>query len=305
MRGEWVKLDFGDEEGLFHMNRTQRYAPFERGNHVHSTYEIYYLIDGERAYFIKDRTYSSSAGDLVFIPKSEVHKSLNCSNPAHERIVVNFSDRFLEGLGDACGSDLFAPFGMPSHVLRLGELEREAVLKLFERMERELADRQPGYLNLVRLQLAELLLMAARWTPRGETEAAAAVNTNPRHRKISDIVRHINEHYHEPMTLERLAGQFYISPYHLSRAFKQVTGFTFIEYVTMTRVREAQQLLARTGLKIIEIAAQVGYDSIAHFGRSFKQKTGLTPREYRRQAGLDADATSNPYRGPFGDRARS
>jgi AraC-like DNA-binding protein len=303
MREEWVKLDFGDEEGLFHMNRTQRFEPFERGNHVHGTYEIYYLIEGERAYFIKDRTYSSSAGDLVFIPKSEVHKSLNCSNPAHERIVINFSDRFLDVLGDACGSDLFAPFGMPSHVLRLSAVERKEVLALLERMGRELADRKPGYLNLVRLLLAELLLMAARWTPRGEAGAAAAVNTNPRHRKISEIVRHINEHYNETLSLERLAGQFYISPYHLSRAFKQVTGFTFIEYVTMTRVREAQRLLAGTGLKVIEIAAQVGYDSIAHFGRSFKQKTGMTPREYRRQAGLDV--TSSPYTGPSGDPARS
>jgi len=301
MSDERVKLDFGDEEGLFHMNRTQRFSPFERGNHVHGTYEIYYLIDGERAYFIKDRTYSSSAGDLVFIPKSEVHKSLNCSDPAHERIVINFSDRFLEPLAAACGGELFAPFRMPSHVLRLGAPERSEVLALLERMGRELNEQKPGYLQIVRLLLAELLLVASRWAPRAD--AAAAVNSNPRHRKISEVVRHINEHYSETMTLERIAGRFFISPYHLSRAFKQVTGFTFVEYVTMTRIREAQRLLADTGRKVIEIAELVGYDSIAHFGRSFKQKTGLTPREYRRQA--RTNATSSPYTDPSGDRAMS
>ena len=75
---------------------------------------------------------------------------------------------------------------------------------------------------------------------------------------------------------------FFISQYYLSRSFKQVTGFTFIEYLNSVRIREAQRLLRETEKQVIQIAHMVGFNNISHFGRIFKAITKYTPLQYRK-----------------------
>lgn len=88
----------------------------------------------------------------------------------------------------------------------------------------------------------------------------------------------INESYAEPLSLQGLAERFYVSPYHLSRTFKEATGFTFTDYVNLTRIKEAQRLLRETALSVTEVAAASGFDNFSHFGKTFKNITLLTPR---------------------------
>lgn len=63
-------------------------------------------------------------------------------------------------------------------------------------------------------------------------------------------------------------------------------GTTVLGYVQSLRLEQAKQLLIETNLTIIEIASQVGYESLSHFGYLFKRQFGITPREYRKQKGL-------------------
>ena len=105
---------------------------------------------------------------------------------------------------------------------------------------------------------------------------------NARHRQISDIVRYINSHYRERITLDNLSRQFHLSPSHLSRMFKEVTGFGLNEFINQVRIKEAQRLLRTTRYSVTEVAAQTGYDNITHFGRTFKKMTGSSPSRYRK-----------------------
>ena len=83
-----------------------------------------------------------------------------------------------------------------------------------------------------------------------------------------------------------LSETFFISPYYLSRTFKAVTGFTLIEYVNLTRIKQAQRLLKETDHKIIDIAEAVGFESIGHFDRIFKKIAATTPMTYRKLRAL-------------------
>ncbi|TVY07617.1 AraC family transcriptional regulator [Paenibacillus cremeus] len=288
---ETIELNYGAEEDDFYIQHVKRTEPFERTNHYHGTYEIYFLLAGQRTYFIKDRSYLISPGDLVFVDKLDLHKTQDVGEPGHERIVINFSDRFL-GMSQA-KSDftpgkehplytpaLFAAFSQSTPVFRLKLQEQIFVQQLMNKMTQELKDKATGYETYVKLLLMELLLFAGRCAERQET--AAFEQASPMHKKISEVIRHINDKFDEPMTLAGLSEKFYMSPYYLSRAFREVTGFTFVEYVNTTRIKEAQRLLKETKLKIIEIADAVGFENIAHFGRMFKKLTGLTPLEYRK-----------------------
>ncbi|MDF2725709.1 MAG: helix-turn-helix protein [Paenibacillus sp.] len=82
------------------------------------------------------------------------------------------------------------------------------------------------------------------------------------------------------LSLEWCADQFGTSAYTLSRAFKQITGLNFIDYLTNIRIEKAKELLRETNMKINDVAAQVSYQQ-TYFNRIFKKIEGLTPTQYR------------------------
>ena len=84
------------------------------------------------------------------------------------------------------------------------------------------------------------------------------------------------------MSLESLAEQFYISTYYLSHRFRQVTGYTLIHYIQMTRIRSAQYALINTREKITDISAACGFTSFSQFNRVFRKFCGVSPSDFRR-----------------------
>ncbi|MEG0502950.1 MAG: helix-turn-helix transcriptional regulator [Cellulosilyticaceae bacterium] len=78
---------------------------------------------------------------------------------------------------------------------------------------------------------------------------------------------------------------FYISPYYLSRTFKEGTGFNMINYLNYIRVKNAKVLLDGTSRAITDISQEVGFESTTHFDRVFKEIEGISPLKYRKQKG--------------------
>ncbi len=84
------------------------------------------------------------------------------------------------------------------------------------------------------------------------------------------------------VSLEYIAKQIYVSPYYLSRIFKQETGENFINYVTKIRVEKAKELILNFNLDTNQIADIIGYNSTKYFLKVFKKYTDLTPREFKK-----------------------
>jgi AraC-like DNA-binding protein len=250
-------------------------------NHFHEPYEIYYLLSGERNYFIKDNTYRIGKGDIVFIDKNELHKTGDAGVPNHERILINFHERFLHNFDEPL---LFEPFRRKIRRLRLNLPEREWMERLLFEMLQEDKEELPGHFASLQARLVTLLLWCGRRLDRQEREQAPYEHESPAHKKISEIVEFINDAYDAPLSLESVAKTHYVSPFHLSRMFKRVTGFSFVEYVNTVRVREAQRLLKETEWKVTRISEAVGYENLGHFGRVFKQMTKTNPLDYRKSA---------------------
>lgn len=83
-------------------------------------------------------------------------------------------------------------------------------------------------------------------------------------------------------TLAELAQRVELSPWQLSRRFRERMGLGLPVYLQQLRVEEACRRLARTDDPITTIAITVGFDDPAYFSRVFKDITGRTPRAYRR-----------------------
>jgi len=87
-------------------------------------------------------------------------------------------------------------------------------------------------------------------------------------------------HYAEDISLEDVAEQVNISPQYFSKLIKKNTGFNFIDWLSMLRVKKAKELLTNSDLTVKEVCFMVGYKDPNYFSRIFKKRIGITPSEY-------------------------
>ncbi|OBZ11389.1 helix-turn-helix transcriptional regulator [Bacillus sp. FJAT-26390] len=106
------------------------------------------------------------------------------------------------------------------------------------------------------------------------------------HHSIKHVVDHIittiNENYMSDLSLETFASEAKVSISQLSKAFRQMTGTNYIDYLTSVKINHCKQLLITTDMKIHEIAKCVGYQP-PYFNRMFKRLEDLTPGQFREQ----------------------
>lgn len=99
---------------------------------------------------------------------------------------------------------------------------------------------------------------------------------------ISDIMKYIQEHYAEDLSLEFLAQHFHLSSTYLSKHLKKHIGLSFKEYVTQLRIDHATELLVKNPeMSIEQIGKTLGLFSPSAFTKMFKKSMGISPREYR------------------------
>lgn len=247
--------------------------------HLHDHLELYYLLAGERYYFIKDRTFLVKKGDLVLIGPRILHKTMDTGVADHQRILIYFQENFITAISPDLSVLLNEVF-TDQPLIRLSISGQNHLENLFQQMGNEIREPNVGAETMLQAYLLQLLVNAVRYRRQHQTQAFE--HLSPMHKKISEIVQYINENYAEPLNLTAIAGRFFISSCHLSRSFKEATGFTFVEYLNSVRIKEAQRLLRESDFKVIRIAELVGFGSIAHFGRVFKTLTGYSPLEYRK-----------------------
>jgi len=103
---------------------------------------------------------------------------------------------------------------------------------------------------------------------------------------VDGALRLINERYIQGVSIEEAAAELRISAGHLSRVFRQETGYTFVDYLMRIRIKRAAELLRDPMVKIYEVADLVGYSDARYFARIFKKITGFTPKEFKDGAAL-------------------
>ena len=100
---------------------------------------------------------------------------------------------------------------------------------------------------------------------------------------ITKAKQFIQENYTEDLSLGQVAAAVHTSIFYFCKLFRKVTGTTFTEFVSRTRIEKAKNLLLNPNLRISEIAYEVGFQSLTHFNRVFKKIIGQSPTEYRGQ----------------------
>ncbi len=236
--------------------------------HCHDGYEILYVVEGRGKYLVEGAAFEITPKTLVFIRPFEYHCVEIEANTMYERYILNFSHAFvvkeildiLENLsGDPNESSgrIYAPGSIPKIALSVFDRLKEG-LNLPEN------EREP----YCRLVLSELLVLLSsignQQIAHDECELGARVS------------RYINEYLVRDVSLNVISKRFFITKYHLCRAFKRYSGVSVHSYITHKRVVYAKQLI-ESGETASSAAYKVGFGDYSAFYRAYVKIFGKAP----------------------------
>jgi YesN/AraC family two-component response regulator len=202
----------------------------------------------------------------------------------HDRILILLpADEIGPLLSQYGNIDLDSFFSKSYGIIDLNEAGQKYVEGLLFFIIREMKMKHSNYDFMVRMKLAELIIYGMRCNSGENAILLNAPVQTEKYKKISEIAKYINENYHDNISLADIARDFYISKCYLSRIFREITGFTVNEYINITRIKKAQQLLEQSDLNITEIADSIGYESITYFEKVFKKYLETSPLKYRKR----------------------
>lgn len=266
-------------------------------HHYHSGYEIYYLMEGQRYYFIDRSVFFVEAGGLVFIDKNRIHKTSQADSSYHRRLLIQVEECCMDRwLTDMAQGRLRVLFQDELSVVSLNREDQRLLDDKLQEMKKEASLHQEGYEEMIEYLLRQILLLAFRAKTARQESASRLLSTahsplpgsdhvprEDRIRTVNQVAGYLASNYQETASLDEIAARFYINKYYLSRIFRQVTGVTMHEYLHIQRIQKAQEFLTSSLLPITEIAHATGFETLSYFEKIFRRYCGVTPGEYRKQ----------------------
>lgn len=122
------------------------------------------------------------------------------------------------------------------------------------------------------------LLMKESWHP----ENTKSYSNAHKRQNLQNVKDYLDLNYMTKITLDDLAGQFFINKFYLTRIFKEQFGISINNYLLQIRITHAKQLLRFTDMSIESIGTECGMSDPNYFSRIFKKIEGTTPGEFRR-----------------------
>ncbi|HHY83317.1 MAG TPA: response regulator [Clostridiales bacterium] len=108
------------------------------------------------------------------------------------------------------------------------------------------------------------------------------VNYTNARKPIYSIIMYIEKNYsRKSIPIQEIADSVHLTPAYICNAFKKETGKTIVQYLNDYRIEKAKELLKSNGIKLADIADQVGFGDVNYFIKVFKKTTNITPSEYR------------------------
>lgn len=260
----------------FELQHKQDFQLKDVALHHHDFFEIYFLIAGDVTYLIDSKIVHVMPGDLLLISPQVLHQV--CIQPemsAYERYVLWVDPTMLRRMSTE-NSDLASGLAPAHNQLRLSSQDRSRVQDLLQALHRESESSDYGADLLRESLLTQILVLVNRLATQQGSWMDEDSHTN---RAVAQIAGYVNLHYNEPITLDQLAEQFFVSKYHLSREFSRQMGISIYHYIQKKRLLVARQLLDQ-GKRPNEVYPLCGFNDYTCFYRAFKAEYGLSPRDY-------------------------
>lgn len=241
--------------------------------HIHSRCEIFYFVAGRAECLVEGSKYPLEHGSLVIMRPSEAHRAKILKDNLYERYTINFP---------LCAADIIDP----EHILMKPFLDRPLGMgNLYlpsefdeipiENYFKRIFSCNDNYTTNVEIQLC--LMSVLNYIRIAHMKRNGCEYPDNQSRPVQ-ILKYINEHLFEKLSVSTLAEHFYISTPQFNRIFKNATGSSPWEYITLKRLTAAKDKIC-SGTNAAKACEECGFDDYSVFYRAYVKHFGCSPKQ--------------------------
>lgn len=248
--------------------------------HWHKSFELIYVKKGCGVVQLGSEHFSAAQGDIFIVPPDTLHalRGIEGVRMEYENFICE-TELLGSGAADICAREYLIPLaaGQLLRPVYIGPAHEHynAVRTCLVQAEDLCEAKSPAYELGVKAAMLHLVMLLIRMQPSlqpRETEETA---------RLKRALGYVQDNFARKLTVAETAEHCNLSASHFMRWFRAATGSSFSAYVKECRLSAAAERLRLTGDKILVIAHDTGYDSLANFNRQFKTRYGMTPAQYR------------------------
>ncbi len=243
--------------------------------HWHKEFELIRVSAGKLTIYLNNVKYELMAGDCLVVEGGCLKRGFP-DNCIYECLV--FDTALLERRAkDGSGKGLFDIGGSNHEFKNLIDRSDVDILDVIEKIFHVMRGAGAYYeLEVVGLlyKLFYELFSAGYIIKKKNLAGDKGIKT------VTSILKWIEEHNSESITLERISAESGLSEKYLCRIFKEYTARTIMDYVNESRIEKACAMMESAS--VTEAAFSCGFNDLSYFCKTFKKYKGMTPSAYRK-----------------------
>lgn len=254
--------------------------------HWHADVEVMYVVQGRIVLRTNMNEYVLCAGDALFINSNVLHYQKPCSDTKVITLNQVFDPLLISGkyrsiYAQKYVEPILACREIDVMLFHQSDVRHRKIID-FIKLAQDAADEQTyGYELLVRNYLSSMWLLLCQ--EADEKLTAKKVVKSSGEDRLKDMMRYIQAHYMEKVSLKDIAYAANISEREALRTFRANLDITPFTYLMEYRLRMATVQLTETEAPVSQIAYDCGFSSPSYFGKEFREAMGCTAQEYRKK----------------------
>ncbi|KAA1181883.1 AraC family transcriptional regulator [Paenibacillus sp. B2(2019)] len=235
-------------------------------------HELLLVTGGKSSFMIDRKRHLFKAGMLFYICPDVKHSiEIDAEDPLcflsvhfnYAKVSMNEGDWGINGKVETL------------HLQAITELkDYYQVEDIFGRMIQSWNTKLPGYEFVAKTLLQQLIIAIAQNTQKQSQNYSTSL-------KVEKIINYMHQKINEKVSLNELSDLVQLSPAYLSRAFKDITGYSIIVFFNKMKIDKAKELILEGDIKIKAVAQTLGFTDEFYFSRIFKRMTGISPSEFQ------------------------
>lgn len=262
---------------FYHVEQT--HPRYRMPYHWHPECEVIRILKGNFHLTINQQIYHLHTGSIVFIQDGMLHGGIP-EDCVYECLV--FDMKLLLKDNHICKKQVEAFMNHEMLIHQLLPENSTFLMQIVSDLFTSMFEKYYGYEFIVQGSLYLLIgfiLQQKLYSFRSNHEQQLSY----RLKQVKKVLRYIEQHYAEQITLEELASIAGMNPKYFCRFFRQIIQRTPINYLNYYRIECAKEQLASTDATITEIALNCGFNDTSYFIKAFKKYMGITPKQYMRR----------------------
>lgn len=261
-------------------------------DHQHDYYELMYVLEGAVEQQIENSTYVYQGGEGCFINRNTKHRELSGTDffVVYLCLSKEYVWELIEEAGKTSGniyrflrSSMEEKSFYKKDYLYISAKENEDGItqtrNIFEKMTRELVEKESGYLHIFHGLVERLfgVLQNKEFYQVLHITLDSSVEE-----QLFEQIKRLIEQNPEKYSRQELAKELNYSGDYLNKIVKKFTGLTITHYCQKVLLKKAKALLQENGMSVSAVMAEVGFKNSSHFYELFKKEFGVLPGECRK-----------------------